>query len=483
MQLFLVNYDTHYEIEQLSRMFFRQLTVEKLDKTPALPAADYILIEKTDSGFDISVNLDGNVYTYRVVYDAKGPKEEMQLCLGAYKLYEKATGHGLPWGVLTGVRPVRLMRNMYKNEGDLEKVQAMFRENYLVSEEKIDLCTDVFNLQKPVIENGQPKDYSLYISIPFCPSRCSYCSFVSTSIKSAGHLMQGYVDNLCEEIRYTAKKADESGLNLKTIYMGGGTPTAITASMLEQVMKTIRECFDLSKVLEYTVEAGRPDCTDLEKLKIIKKYGANRVSINPQTFQDNVLKAIGRNHSHADFLRCVADARTAGFDSINMDLIAGLPEDTVEGFEHSLRGCIELGAENITVHTLTLKRASNLVIKNEEHHYDDVEKMIAKNSILADYGYKPYYMYRQKSTVKNLENVGFSQSGHESLYNIYIMEEIQTIISCGAGGVSKVVGPNGELKRVYNYKYPHEYIKDFAAIIARKDEVFDTCRQFGYQKD
>ena len=483
MQLFLVNYDTHYEIEQLSRMFFRQLTVEKLDKTPALPATDYILIEKTDSGFDISVNLGGNVYTDKVVYDAKGPKEEMQLCLGAYKLYEKATGHGLPWGVLTGVRPVRLMRNMYKNEGDLEKVQAMFRENYLVSEEKIDLCTDVFNLQKPVIENGQPKDYSLYISIPFCPSRCSYCSFVSTSIKSAGHLMQGYVDNLCEEIRYTAKKADESGLNLKTIYMGGGTPTAITASMLEQVMKTVRECFDLSKVLEYTVEAGRPDCTDLEKLKIIKKYGANRVSINPQTFQDNVLKAIGRNHSHADFLRCVADARTAGFDSINMDLIAGLPEDTVEGFEHSLRGCIELGAENITVHTLTLKRASNLVIKNEEHHYDDVEKMIAKNSILADYGYKPYYMYRQKSTVKNLENVGFSQSGHESLYNIYIMEEIQTIISCGAGGVSKVVGPNGELKRVYNYKYPHEYIKDFAAIIARKDEVFDTCRQFGYQKD
>ena len=483
MQLFLVNYDTHYEIEQLSRMFFRQLTVEKLDKTPALPATDYILIEKTDSGFDISVSLGGDAYAAKVVYDAKGPKEEMQLCLGAYRLYEKATGHGLPWGVLTGVRPVRLMRNMYKNEGDLEKVQAMFRENYLVSEEKIDLCTDVFNLQKPVIENGQPKDYSLYISIPFCPSRCSYCSFVSTSIKSAGHLMQGYVDNLCEEIRYTAKKADESGLNLKTIYMGGGTPTAITASMLEQVMKTVRECFDLSKVLEYTVEAGRPDCTDLEKLKIIKKYGANRVSINPQTFQDNVLKAIGRNHSHADFLRCVADARTAGFDSINMDLIAGLPEDTVEGFEHSLRGCIELGAENITVHTLTLKRASNLVIKNEEHHYDDVEKMIAKNSILADYGYKPYYMYRQKSTVKNLENVGFSQSGHESLYNIYIMEEIQTIISCGAGGVSKVVGPNGELKRVYNYKYPHEYIKDFAAIIARKDEVFDTCRQFGYQKD
>ena len=483
MQLFLINYDTHYEIEQLSRMFFRGLTVEKLAERPELSQQDYILIEKTDTGFDISVNFGGTVVEDNVVYLPEGPKEEMQLCLGAYKLYEKVCGSGLPWGVLTGVRPVRLMRNVFAAEKNLESVQEKFRKDYLVSEEKIQLCTDVFNLQKPVIDSANPKDYSLYISIPFCPSRCSYCSFVSTSIKTAGHLMQGYVDNLCEEIRYTAKKAEETGLNLKTIYIGGGTPTAITASMLEQVMKTVQECFDLSKVQEYTVEAGRPDCTDLEKLKIIKKYGANRVSINPQTFQDNVLKAIGRNHTHRDFLRCVADAREAGFDSINMDLIAGLPEDTVEGFEKSLRGCIELGAENITVHTLTLKRASNLVIKNEEHHYDDVEKMISKNAILAEYGYKPYYMYRQKSTVKNLENVGFSQSGHESLYNIYIMEEIQTIISCGAGGVSKVVGSNGDLKRVYNYKYPHEYIKDFAAIIARKDEVFDICQQFGFQKD
>ena len=483
MQLFLINYDTHYEIEQLSRMFFRNLSVEKLAEVPQLPATDYILIEKTASGFDICVAFNEKTESAKVDYIPEGPKEEMQLCLGAYRLYEKVCGSGLPWGVLTGVRPVRLMRNIFAAEKNLEAVQEKFRKDYLVSEEKIQLCTDVFNLQKPVIDSAAPKDYSLYISIPFCPSRCSYCSFVSTSIKTAGHLMQGYVDNLCEEIRYTAKKAEETGLNLKTIYMGGGTPTAITAAMLEQVMKTVQECFDLSKVLEYTVEAGRPDCTDLEKLKIIKKYGANRVSINPQTFGDNVLKAIGRNHTHRDFLRCVEDARKAGFESINMDLIAGLPEDTVEGFEKSLRGCIELGAENITVHTLTLKRASNLVIKNEEHHYDDVEKMINKNSILAEYGYKPYYMYRQKSTVKNLENVGFSQSGHESLYNIYIMEEIQTIISCGAGGVSKVVGPDGDLKRVYNYKYPHEYIRDFPAIIERKDQVFDVCRQFGYCKE
>ena len=482
MQLFLINYDTHYEIEQLSRMFFRELTVTKTADRPQLPEDDYILIENKGGSFDISISCKGAQYAHSLTVDPQGAKEEMQLCIAAYRLYEKATGAGLPWGVLTGVRPVRLMRNLYKKDENIQNVINKFKNEYLVSDEKIQLCTEIFNLQRPVIESGKPNDYSLYISIPFCPSRCSYCSFVSTSIKSAGHMMAGYVDNLCEEIRYTARKAEEAGLNLKTIYMGGGTPTAITAPMLEQVMKTVQECFDLSKVEEYTVEAGRPDCTDLEKLMIIKKYGADRVSINPQTFSDNVLKAIGRNHSHEDFLRCVADARKAGFDSINMDLIAGLPEDTVEGFERSLRGCIELGAENITVHTLTLKRASNLVIRNEEHHYDDVEKMIAKNSILADYGYKPYYMYRQKSTVKNLENVGFSQSGHESLYNMYIMEEIQTIISCGAGGVSKVVGPQGEIDRVYNYKYPNEYIKDFDAILRRKDEVFDLCRQYGFRK-
>ncbi len=483
MQLFLINYDTHYEIEQLTRMFFRNLTLIKSSEIPTETETDFILIEKIDDAFTMNINFNGKKLSYSVTVDKNGVKEEMQLCIGAYNLYKSATGISLPWGVLTGVRPVRLMRNLNKTLGNEEKVIEKFQNYYLVSDEKIKLCCDIFTLQKPVIQSCKPRDYSLYISIPFCPSRCIYCSFVSTSIKNTGHLMEAYVDNLCKEIAYTAKKADELGLNLKTIYIGGGTPTAITAKMIEQIMSTIQGCFDISKILEYTVEAGRPDCTDIEKLAIIKKYGANRVSINPQTFSDNVLKAIGRDHTCKDFIRCVSDARKVGFDSINMDLIAGLPEDTVDGFEKSLRGCIELGAENITVHTLTMKRASNLVIKHEEHQYDDVAKMIEKNSILNNYGYRPYYMYRQKSTLKNLENVGFSQVGHESLYNIYIMEEIQTIISCGAGGVSKVVGPNGELKRVYNYKYPNEYIKDFDAILARKDEVFSICQQFGFQKD
>lgn len=478
MRLILVNYDNNYETEQFTRMFFKGLEIEKVKETPRDLTGDYICIEKRESSFNINLRCGGK--RIKDICKITGDeKEEMQLCLFLYKIYRQITGTTQPWGVLTGVRPVRLMRNLYAKLGSLDAVKEKFKNYYMVSDEKIDLCRKIFNLQKPILDNISPNDYSLYISIPFCPSRCSYCSFVSVSIKSAQNLMGAYVENLCKEIEYTAKKAAGLGLNLKTIYMGGGTPTAVSRRQLEQIMAKIAQCFDLDKIEEYTVEAGRPDCTDLEKLQIIKKYGAKRISINPQTFDDNVLRAIGRAHTNRDFINCVKIARQVGFDSINMDLIAGLPEDTVAGFERSLRGCIELGAENITVHTLTMKRASNLVIKNEEHSYDDVAQMIEKNKILADYGYVPYYMYRQKSTVKNLENVGFSQLGHESLYNIYIMEEVQTIISCGAGGVSKVVGKQGEIKRVYNYKYPNEYLKDFNAIIHRKDEVFKLCEEFG----
>ncbi|MEG1781840.1 MAG: coproporphyrinogen dehydrogenase HemZ [Oscillospiraceae bacterium] len=483
MQIFLNNYPDNYEIEQLTRMFFKDTSVSFCKKSPKGTKEDFIYIRQNSKRVAVySFCNKKRQIAFLPIFSVKREKD-FQIGITAYNMYKNALGHGLPWGVLTGIRPVRLMRNLYKEDGILQNVIKKFEDYYMVSPEKTKLCSDIFTLQQPIISKIKPNHFSLYISIPFCPSRCSYCSFVSTSTKNAQGLMEEYVDKLCQEIKYTAKVAERDGLELQTIYMGGGTPTAITAQQLKKVMMTVRQAFDLSKVIEYTVEAGRPDCTDLEKLEIIKEYGADRVSINPQTFSDNVLAAIGRNHTHQDFLDCVETAKKVGFKAINMDLIAGLPEDTVEGFENSLRGCIALGAENITVHTLTLKRASNLVIKDEHHSYEDVGKMIAKNQILTQNGYRPYYMYRQKSTLQNLENVGFSQLGHESLYNIYIMEEIQTIISCGAGGVSKVVGGKGEIERVYNFKYPAEYVKNFQAIINRKDEVFKLCQQFGYPKD
>ena len=329
-------------------------------------------------------------------------------------------------------------------------------------------------MQEPILRLGSaPKTYSLYIGIPFCPSRCSYCSFVSCNLDRDRKLVQPYVDCLCKEVAEIRAQAECAGLTLCSIYIGGGTPTSLSAAQLRQLMGTVRENFDLSKVVEYTVEAGRPDCTDAEKLAVIKEYGATRISINPQTFSDAVLANIGRKHSAQDILDCYADARRAGHEDINMDLIAGLPGDTVEGFEHSLRQAIALQPENITVHTLTLKRASRIVIEDQkENDYADVAAMLEKCHLLAEAGYRPYYLYRQKNTLQNLENVGWCKPGHEGYYNIYIMEEVQTILSAGAGGSTKLVADGGKrMQRIFNFKYPNEYIQRFAEVLERKKGV------------
>ena len=482
MLIVLENLTHHYEIEQLVRMFTGNIEVKFGTKDLINPAEDseYLYVCRRTDKATAEILYNKNILSETVELSADEENIMLDICSGVYRLCTAAFGKKLKWGMLTGVRPVRLMRNLFAVHKDIDTVCNIFKSRYFVSDEKIKLCRDIFTLQKDIIDNTHSNDYSLYISVPFCPTRCSYCSFVSVGSTNASKLMEQYVEKLCEEIRYTAKTAQTAGLNLKTIYIGGGTPTAVSAQHLKLIMQTVKDNFDLSKVEEYTVEAGRPDCTTKEKLQIIKEMGADRVSINPQTFSDRVLRTIGRKHTHQDFIDCYNTAKQTGFKSINTDLIAGLPEDTVEGFEKSLKGCIELGAENITVHTLTLKRASNIVVNNEKNSYSDVSQMLEKCSMLADSGYVPYYMYRQKSTLQSLENVGFSQPCHESLYNIYIMEEVQTIISCGAGGVTKIVGSDGELKRIYNFKYPTEYIKDFETILRRKDEVIEVCRQFGF---
>ena len=481
MLIVLENLTHHYEIEQLVRMFSKGVFVQFGTKELVGGTDDYLFVSKAEDVVNVELRREDKLYSGTTPTVEDSEKLMLDICSVVYKLCCEAFDTVLKWGMLTGVRPVRLMRNLYAKYKDIDVVCDVFRDRYFVTDEKIKLCRDIFSLQKDIIDNVQTNDYSLYISVPFCPTRCSYCSFVSVGSTNAGKLMDQYVEKLCEEIKYTAITAQKAGLNLKTIYIGGGTPTAVNAQQLKAIMQTVRDNFDLSKVAEYTVEAGRPDCTTKEKLQIIKEYGADRVSINPQTFSDEVLKAIGRKHTHQDFIDCYNMAREIGFKTINTDLIAGLPKDTVEGFEKSLKGCIELGAENITVHTLTLKRASNIVVNNEDNSYSDVSRMLEKCSILNDNGYVPYYMYRQKSTLQSLENVGFSHPEHESLYNI--MEEVQSIISCGAGGVTKIVAGDGELKRIYNFKYPTEYVKDFDTILKRKDEVISVCQQFGFLKD
>ena len=463
-----------YEPENVARLFFANARLVR-----RLPQKEDAVLARAGRRLAAGVRLSGKCTVLYAPAPADEKQAEYELASLVYELLKQVTGIRPPWGKLTGVRPVRIIHDRRAAGLSEEDIHRLFVEKYDCTEEKFRLAKSIADLQKPILAARGPRDYSLYIGIPFCPSRCSYCSFVSLSTQREGKLMDPYLDALCNEVRAMRDQAERCGLVLKTIYIGGGTPTALSADGLRKLMGTVAECFDLSGLEEYTVEAGRPDCTDGEKLAVLKEYGATRISINPQTFSDEVLARIGRKHSAADILHCFEEARAAGHDNINMDLIAGLPGDTVEGFEKSLATAISLSPENITVHTLTLKRASNLVIGSAAADYGDVAAMLEKCGALSEAGYRPYYLYRQKGTLQNLENTGWCKPGKEGYYNIYIMEEVHSILSAGAGGSTKLVQPGGErIQRIFNYKYPAEYISGFDTILQRKEGVSEFYARY-----
>lgn len=319
-----------------------------------------------------------------------------------------------------------------------------------------------------------PRDLSVYIGIPFCPTRCAYCSFVSESVERFGEFLPPYLDCLLREVEYTGKLLRQSGWHVRTLYMGGGTPTTLSAEQMARLLEAVNTHFDLSRCLEFTVEGGRPDTLDAEKLRVIKAGGATRISINPQTMSDTVLKAVGRRHSAASVVDVFHQAREAGFDDINMDLIAGLPADTADGFAESLRQVMALGPSNITVHTLALKKGADLfqrrvVLPSQA----DVARMLedAERALRAD-GFAPYYLYRQKYMSGSFENVGWCRPGYTGLYNIYMMEELHSILSLGGGGMNKINLPEEKLARYHNPKYPQDYIQRIDTILRQKDEIF-----------
>ncbi len=388
-----------------------------------------------------------------------------------YGLLRDATGWQPPWGMLTGVRPVRLLRKLSETLGP-EAARDKLVGGYGVSEEKVALIQAVSRRQMPLLAANTPRSFSLYISIPFCPSRCAYCSFVSRTIERDAHLVAPYLDKLAEELQATAVLAKASGLTLETIYIGGGTPTALSAPQLQQLLCAVETYFDTGAVREYTVEAGRPDCTTPEKLTLLKTHGVSRVSINPQTLSDAVLANIGRRHTAQDILRCFADARAAGHHNINMDIIAGLPGDTLSGFADTLSGVLSLAPENITLHTLTLKRASDYVVEKRTGASSPGRMLQDAYPRLATAGYLPYYLYRQKSTVENLENTGWAKPGAEGWYNVFIMEETHTILAVGAGASTKMVAENGrQIRRIYNPKFPADYLMQFEQVLTQKRGV------------
>ena len=408
-----------------------------------------------------------------VAFDSTRTKERtLKLAVGMAVLSAMGTlrEYRPSWGMLIGVRPSKVASELLDSGMSKTRVKKCLNSDYLVIPKKAALATEIARTEKRIIGTPSPKDCSMYISIPFCPSRCTYCSFVSYTSKRLLSLIPEYLVRLKSDILANFKLISRLGLNLKTIYIGGGTPTILDEEQLRDLLSCIAENTDVSKLEEYTLEAGRPDTINVEKFNIAKEYGVTRVSVNPQSLCDDVLKGVGRDHTIEEFFRAFNDAREAGIRTVNVDLIAGLPGDTFKRFSATLDKVIQLAPENITVHTFCVKKSAE-ILKLNSHIYSanggDVGKCVDYSQIKTHQeGYIPYYMYRQKNTVGNYENVGFSLAGHEGLYNIYMMEEIHSIFAAGAGAVTKLVDntdpstESREISRLFNQKYPYEYLKE-----------------------
>lgn len=378
------------------------------------------------------------------------------------------------WGALSGVRPTKISTRHLLEGGTAASADKLFRDVYFVTEDRRKLALDCSASTVKAANLLEDTDISLYIGIPFCPTRCSYCSFVSRTVGKHTQLLEPYLDALYKEMAVTGKLLENSGRKVRTIYIGGGTPTTLSSRQMARLLDSIKDSFDLSRCIEFTVEGGRPDTLDAEKLRTIRTHGADRMSINPQTMVDSVLKACRRPHTAADVLRAYRQAEDAGFAAINMDLIAGLPTDDFDGFRYSLDTVAALNPANITVHTLALKKGADLFEKRTGlSTAEAVTSMVDyASATLRSLGYQPYYLYRQKYMSGSFENVGWSRDGLDCLYNIYMMEELHTIVSLGGGGMNKVNFPDGSLQRFHNPKFPEQYIEQIDSVLGQKEELF-----------
>ena len=384
------------------------------------------------------------------------------LKLSFFRAAREVTGVTPSWGALTGIRPAKLVRSMMEEGMTAAQADRVLRETYCVSPARRRLALESAAAGLKAKNELRPEEISLYIGIPFCPTRCAYCSFVSASVEKSFKLMEPYLEALTAEIDAAGRMVRETGLRVKSFYMGGGTPTTLSARQMDALLTKVNESFDLSGCAEYCIEAGRPDTIDREKLQVLLDHGADRISVNPQSLEAQVLEAIGRHHSPEDIERAMELAVSMGFPHVNMDLIAGLPADTPEGFRRTLDRCMTFGADNITVHTLSLKKGSRILLEGLPiPTAEDVAAMLDyADPALRARGFQPYYLYRQKYMSGSLENVGWCISGAEGLYNIYIMEELHSILSLGAGGSTKMVDTKrNSIERVFHPKFTLEYIQ------------------------
>ena len=469
MKLTLIGHEDRYAVEQLQMALFA--TESEGQATSRLCRGKTWLTAVTTITFGEK--------TSRAVRRVKAADETVRLRRRALQqsYYQAALPHleNVPaWGALAGVRPTKITTRHLLEGGNAKSADALLKNVCYVTPERRELAIDCSVSTVAAANLLTPQDVSLYVGIPFCPTRCAYCSFVSRSVGKRTELLEPYLEALYRELRLTGKLLANSGRTIRSIYIGGGTPTTLSSPQMARLLDEIRDSFDLSRCLEFTVEGGRPDTLDAEKLRTIRAHGADRMSINPQTMENHVLRASGRPHTAEDVLRRYEEAVAAGFDAINMDLIAGLPQDSYEGFCRSLDTVAALQPANITVHTLALKKGADLFEKRENLPTGaDVARMVEyANGTLRRLGYKPYYLYRQKYMSGSFENVGWSREGKDCLYNIYMMEELHTILSLGGGGMNKVNLPDGTLQRFHNPKFPEQYIEQLESVLQQKEELF-----------
>ncbi len=487
----LYGHHLKYAVECIAKIFFPLRKFDFMLDPPTPPAGDNIILSfKTNvyvSTLTVITTLSGAVKTEtRVAERLKidTSREDKETCEGIFSdmlfLQLRAlTGIDPPWGSQTGIRPVKKIQPLLRTGQDENAITRALTKQYHMHPDKIHLAYETAVTQEPLLAQTPKNSVSLYISIPFCPTRCHYCSFVSHSIESAARLIPDYVKALCRELAIWGEIVRALDVTVDTVYMGGGTPTVLEPADLTRIFETVEANFDLSHLREYCVEAGRPDTITPPKLEAMRAHGVSRLAVNPQTMQDSILENIGRRHTVAQVYDAFKMAREAGFHNINMDIIAGLPDDTPAGFSTTLDKILDLSPEGITIHALTLKRAATLYAEGERQLKNPVAAMVDEGKCrLEAAGYAPYYMYRQKNTLENLENVGYAREGFASLYNILIMDESQPIFGAGCGASTKITLPNGKIERVHNYKFPYEYVNNFEMLMEKKRGVYETAQQW-----
>lgn len=445
--------------------------IEELEEKEAPLFHMEVLFEREEN--QIAVVFKGETRKTAVDFsDRKRTKDGLKREL--YGILSNETKRRLPWGTLTGIRPTKIPMQLLEEGRTEDEIREYMMKNYQCSSEKTQLSISIAQRERRLLEKlDYERGYSLYIGIPFCPSTCLYCSFTSYPLAAWKDRVDEYLDALEKEIDFTARSCKEKYLN--TVYIGGGTPTTLTAGQLDRLLSKICSAFDLSHLLEFTVEAGRPDSITREKMEVLRKYGISRISINPQTMNQKTLDLIGRHHTVEQTVESFRMARACGFDNINMDLIVGLPGEELEDVHHTLEALRGLQPDNLTVHSLALKRAARLNLLKDEYRDYKMENTPEHIALTAKYckemGLEPYYLYRQKNMAGNFENVGYALEGKAGIYNILIMEEKQTIMALGAGAATRLVpGRKMQVERVEN-------VKDVSHYLARVDEMIERKRR------